>query len=151
MLAWKYSTGNLHIADATITVRIISSRNCRPYWRVNTHSCYEGLTWLLGPTAAWPGLKTVSGLSSFQRSWLTLLSRKCCTVWSHLALPKIRGKSGIIVQQEEIFTSPNLLQTYIYTDFSSLILRKKSITPVKTTSKMPPPGPSLRTFGKNPL
>ncbi|KAK1032260.1 hypothetical protein LTR33_016851, partial [Friedmanniomyces endolithicus] len=34
---------------------------------------------------------------------------------------------------------------------SPLIPRKKSIMPVNTTNKIPPPGPSLRTFGKNPL
>jgi hypothetical protein len=33
----------------------------------------------------------------------------------------------------------------------SLSFLKKSMTPVKTTSKIPPPGPSLKTFGKNPL
>ena len=34
---------------------------------------------------------------------------------------------------------------------SLLIFLKKSITPVKTTNKIPPPGPNRSTFGKNPL
>ena len=34
---------------------------------------------------------------------------------------------------------------------SPLMFRKKSMTPVKTTSRIPPPGPNLSTFGTNPL
>jgi len=34
---------------------------------------------------------------------------------------------------------------------SPLIFLKKSMTPVKTTNKIPPPGPNRRTFGKKPL
>src|ERR1700734_2501147 len=33
---------------------------------------------------------------------------------------------------------------------SFCIFRKKSITPVNTTSRIPPPGPSRSTLGKNP-
>lgn len=34
---------------------------------------------------------------------------------------------------------------------SPRILRKKSITPVNTTRRIPPPGPSRSTLGTNPL